>query len=78
MVEGDMNKKRLFAGNTGWKIYWDENGELWKLAGPKKEFMYGTHTEFKTYPLGKNYWNIVNDTRCTYPNPEKVLINSGR
>ena len=75
MVEGDMNKKRFFAGNTGWKIYWEEDGEVWKLGSPKKEFMYGIHTEFKTYPLGKNYWNIVNDTRCIYPNPEKVLIN---
>ena len=75
MVEGDMNKKRYFAGNTGWKIYWDEEGEFWKLGSLKKKNMYGTHTEFKTYPLGKNYWHIVNDTNCIYPNPEKVLIN---
>ena len=75
MVEGDMNKKRFFVGNTGWKIYWDEEGEFWKLGSLKKKNMYGTHTEFKTYPLGKNYWHIVNDTNCIYPNPEKVLIN---
>ena len=71
MVEGDMNKKRFFARNTGW----DEDNQLWKLRSPKKEYMYGMHTEFVTYPLGKNYWQIVNDTRCVYPNPEKVQIN---
>jgi len=23
MVNGDINKKRYFSGNQGWKIYWD-------------------------------------------------------
>jgi hypothetical protein len=75
MVEGDLNEKRFFAGNTGWRIFWDADRELWRLSSPKKENMFGLHTEFATYPLGKNYWRIVNDTRCTYPNPERVLIN---
>ena len=74
MVEGDMNKKRFFAGNTGWKIFWDEDGALWKLSSPKKKNMYGVHSEFETYPLGKNYWKMVNDSRCDYENPDKVLI----
>ena len=75
MVEGDMNKKRFFVGNTGWKIFWDDTNSLWKLSSPKKKFMFGKHTEFETYPLGKNYWQIFNDTRCIYPNPDKILIN---
>jgi hypothetical protein len=75
MVEGDVNQKRFFAGNTGWRIFWDADSELWKLNSPKKENMFGDHTERATYPLGKNYWKIVNDSRCTYPNPEMVLIN---
>ena len=75
MIEGDKNKKRFLAGNTGWRIFWDTNGELWRLSSPKEENMYGIHTEFATYPLGKNYWSILNDTKCTYPNNEKVLLN---
>ena len=75
MVEGDVNKKRFFAGNTGWRIYWDDDMSLWKLGSPPKKNMVGFHSEFQTYPLGKNYWKIVNDTRCVYPNPDKILIN---
>ena len=75
MIEGDVNKKRFFVGNTGWRIFWDKDGEQWKLSTPKQNDMYGLHTEFSTYPIGKNYWSIVNDTKCTYKNPEKVLIN---
>ena len=75
MIEGDKNKKRFFAGNTGWRIFWDNDGELWRLSSPKEEHMYGLHTEFATYPVGKNYWSIVNDTRCTYPDQEKLLLN---
>ena len=75
MVEGDKNMKRFLAGNLGWRIFWDDTGKLWRLNSPKAEFTYGTHTEFQTYPLGKNYWSIVNDTRCSYPNTEKVLLN---
>ena len=75
MIEGDKNKKRYLAGNTGWRIFWDNSGELWRLSSPKEKNMYGLHTEFATYPLGKNYWSIVNDTRCSYQNPEKVLLN---
>ena len=75
MVEGYMNNKRFFVGNTGWKIFWDDTNSLWKLSSSKKKLMFGKHTEFQTYPLGKNYWQIFNDTRCIYPNPDKVLIN---
>ena len=75
MIEGDKNKKRFLAGNTGWRIFWDSTSELWRLSNPNEEHMYGLHTEFATYPLGKNYWSIINDTRCTYPNNEKVLLN---
>ena len=75
MVEGDTNKKRFFAGKTGWKIFWDTDGELWRLSSPKRKDMYGLHTEFATYPLGKNYWQIVNDSQCIYPDPQKVQIN---
>ena len=75
MIEGSTNKKRFFAGNTGWRIYWDDSGELWRLSSPKEEYMYGLHTQFETYPLGKNYWSIVNDSRCVYSDPEKVLLN---
>ena len=75
MVEGDKNKKRFLAGNSGWSIFWDDTAKLWRLKSPKEEFTYGTHTEFPTYPIGKNYWSIVNDTRCSYPNTEKVLLN---
>ena len=75
MIEGDKNKKRFLAGNTGWSIFWENIGELWRLSNPKEENMYGLHTEFATYPIGKNYWSIINDTRCTYPNNEKVLLN---
>ena len=75
MVEGDKNKKRFLAGNNGWRIFWDSTAKLWRLNSPKEEFTYGTHTEFPTYPLGKNYWSIVNDTRCSSPNTEKVLLN---
>ena len=70
-----MNKKRFFAGNTGWRIYWDDEMALWKLGSPKKQNMFGLHSEFQTYPLGKNYWQIINDTNCVYPNPDKILIN---
>ena len=75
MIEGDKNKKRFLAGNTGWMIFWDSNGELWRLSNPNEEHMYGLHSEFATYPIGKNYWSIINDTRCTYPNTEKVMLN---
>ena len=75
MVDGDKNKKRFLTGNEGWRIFWDSTAKLWRLNSPKEEFTYGTHTEFTTYPIGKNYWSIVNDTRCSYPNTEKVLLN---
>jgi hypothetical protein len=51
MVEGDTNKKQFFAGKTGWRIFWDTDGELWRLSSPKRKDMYGLHTEFATYPL---------------------------
>ena len=75
MLDGDINGKRFFGGNTGWKIYWDDASEYWKLSSPKQKNMFGAHTEFATYPVGKNYWKIVNDSRCIYPDPDKVLIN---
>ena len=75
MVEGDINKRRFFVGNTGWKIFWDADRELWKLGSAKMENMVGLHTDFEAYPLGKKFWNIVNDTKCNYPNPERVLFN---
>ena len=75
MIEGEINQKRYFSGNTGWRIFWDEANELWELSSPNMENMIGTHTEFETYPLGKRFWKIVNDTRCSYPNPDKVLLN---
>ena len=75
MLDGDINGKRFFGGNTGWKIYWDDASEYWKLSSPKQENMFGAHTEFATYPVRKNYWKIVNDSRCIYPDPDKVLIN---
>ena len=28
MVNGDINKKRYFSGNHGWKIYWDIVSEV--------------------------------------------------
>ena len=75
MIEGEINQKRYFSGNTGWRIFWDKANELWELSSPNMENMIGTHTEFETYPLGKRFWKIVNDTRCSYPNPDKVLLN---
>ena len=36
MIEGATNKKRYFAGNTGWKIYWDNSGELWRLSNQQR------------------------------------------
>ena len=75
MIEGDKNKKRFLAGNNGWRIFWDNAAKLWRLNSPNEEFTYGTHAEFSTYPIGKNYWSIVNDSRCTYPNSDKVLLN---
>ena len=69
MVEGDLNKKHFFAGSTGWKIFWDAWGALWKLGTLKKENVLGFHSEFE------NYWKIINDSRCDYPNPDKILIN---
>ena len=75
MVEGDLNRKRYFSGNTGWKLFWDDKKKFWKLGSPKEENIFALHTELETYPLGKNFWKIVNDTRCSYPNSDKVLIN---
>ena len=75
MVEGDKNKKRFLAGNNGWRIFWDSSAKLWRLSSPNEEFTFGTHAEFSTYPIGKNHWSIVNDSRCSYPNSDKVLLN---
>ena len=75
MAEGALNMKRFFTGNTGWRIFWDSDGSHWKLSSPKNKHMYGLHTEFATYPIGKNNWQLVNDTKCIYEDPDKVLIN---
>ena len=73
MVEGDKNKKRFFAGSTGWRLFWDTGSDSWRLSSHKKKNVYVSHTDFATYPLGKKYWSIVNDT-CVYPNPQKVQL----
>ena len=75
LVEGDINKKRFFAGKTGWRLFWDIEDNSWKLRSPKRKQMYATHTEFSTYPLGKKSWKIVNDTQCVYSNPDNVELN---
>ena len=75
MVEGDINGKRFFAGTTGWKIFWDSKREMWELSSSKKENMFGLHTEDSSYPLGKNFWQIVNDSSCSYRDPQQVLLN---
>ena len=75
MVEGDLNGKRYFSGNTGWKLFWDDDNKFWKIGSSKKENIFALHTELETYPLGKSFWKIVNDTRCSYPDSDKVLIN---
>ena len=73
LVEGVTNKKRFFVGRTGWRLFWD--GNLWSLSSPNFEYTFGTHTEFSTYPLGKKYWSIVNDSQCVYPDSDNVEIS---
>ena len=72
-VEGVTNKKRFFVGRTGWRLFWD--GNLWSLSSPNFKHTFGTHTEFSTYPLGKKYWSIVNDSQCVYPDSDNVEIS---
>ena len=75
MVDGDRNTKRFFTGNNGWEIVWDGDNNHWRMNNTNDEYKYATHSDFVTYPLGKRYWKIVNESRCSYPDPDRVLLN---
>ena len=75
MADGEINEKRFFTGNRGWKIYWDSEKNNWRIGNPSHNTIYGLHTAATTYPLGKNYWKIVNDTKCEYPDSNRIVLN---
>ena len=59
MVNGDINKKRFFSGNFGWKIHWESSLKMWKLGNVKTPDTYALHSQSSTYPLGKAYWKVT-------------------
>ena len=36
MVNGDKNQKRFFSGNFGWKIYWENTIQVYKILTFRK------------------------------------------
>ena len=67
------NMRRYFFGNRGWKMAWDDDEKLWKLASQTTNETYATQVE-STYPLGRKKWTVVKDKCNTGGGTEDLFL----
>ena len=71
-IELGSEIRRFFSGNFGWKMAWDNDQRLWKLASKTTNETFATQTD-TTYPLGRKQWTVYND-KCNTRGGSEVMF----